>query len=192
MAIVAFLVIPSQGSGPPSVTPPVPETASTIPYFTATFPGQAVIEINDFEFGVDSPVNVGAPTSGTGAGKAKLAPLVIHKLVDQASPALFSVSTLGEHFTDIHLVFLEQTPTESQQTAFLVYEFQTVFVTDITWSPGDDPTPHEAVTFAYGGLKLVYKRVNSDGTVASANASWDQIHGTPQLQAPSPPAVAPS
>ncbi len=74
MAIVAFLVIPSQGSGPPSVTPPVPETASTIPYFTATFPGQAVIEINDFEFGVDSPVNVGAPTSGTGAG-LRLVPL---------------------------------------------------------------------------------------------------------------------
>jgi type VI secretion system secreted protein Hcp len=169
VSIQAFLVIPQKPGNPP-----VTEAPSTDPYFTATFPSAAVIEVKTFEFAVENATTVGSATGGAGA-KARLDQLVILKSVDKVSTSLFNASVSGAHFAVAHLFIRHDGA--AQQVPFLDYEFQTVFITNIAWSgSGGDPDPAEAVTFEYGALKIVYKTANPDGSQGQAvSASWSQV-----------------
>lgn len=176
MPIQAFLVIP-----PKPGNPPISATPSTDPYFSANVPNAAVIEIRDFEFAVENPAVVGSQ-AGAGAGKERLDQLLIHKVVDRISPALFSASASGGHFAVMHLYVRQDSagPAAAQGAPFLVYEFQTVFITNITWSgSGGDAQPAEAVTFTYGALVIAYKATNPDGSLGQvAKGGWSQVTNT--------------
>jgi type VI secretion system secreted protein Hcp len=169
VSIQAFLVIPQKPGNPP-----VAEAPSTDPYFTASFPNAAVIEVRTFEFAVENATTVGSAIGEAGA-KARFDQLLIRKFVDKISTSLFSASVSGEHFAVVHLFVRHDGA--AQHVPFLDYEFQTVFITNIDWSgSAGDPAPVEAVTFEYGALKIVYKTANPDGSQGEAvSASWSQV-----------------
>ncbi len=169
MSIQAFLVIPAKPGNPP-----VAATPSNDPYFTASFPDAAVIEVKTFDFAVENATTVGSATGEAGA-KARFDELVIRKFVDKASASLFSASVSGEHFAVVHLFVRHDGA--AQRVPFLDYEFQTVFITNIDWSgSAGDPAPIEAVTFEYGALKIVYQEANPDGSPGQpVSASWSQV-----------------
>jgi type VI protein secretion system component Hcp len=143
-----------------------------------TFPGAAIFEITDFEFTAENPTVTGAGNTASGAGKIKFDGLVIHKPVDQGSPALFTISASEEHFPVVQL-YIRNAPGPAGGTPlpFLGYEFQTVYITDIDWSAGVDSTqPVDAVTFAFGAMVIAFKPTNPDGTLGQASrGSWSEI-----------------
>jgi type VI secretion system secreted protein Hcp len=176
-----FLVIP-----PNATTPQISRalTSTQDQWFVTTFPGAAIFEITDFEFAAENPTVVGAST-GAGAGKVKFDQLVIHKSVDQGSPALFTISASGEHFPVVQLYIRNASgPAGATPLPFLGYEFQTVFITNIDWSAGNGSSqPVEAVTFAFGAMVIAYKPTNPDGTLGQASRSgWSTITNAGNVQ----------
>jgi type VI secretion system secreted protein Hcp len=136
---------------------------------------------------VENPTTIGSAASGAGAGKMKLDQLMIHKPVDEITASLFSASASGQRFAVVHLVLRRQAGT-AQPEPFLVYEFQTALITNIAWSGSNgDPDPAEALTLAYGALRIAYKSTNSDGTLAPAvSSSWNQVTNSADIAGPSP------
>src|SRR3954464_3517957 len=66
------------------------------------FPG--AISLKSFEWSVENPTTIGSAPSGAGAGKAKLIPLKVTKLVDASSPGLMMAAAKGAMIKDATLV----------------------------------------------------------------------------------------
>jgi type VI protein secretion system component Hcp len=182
VAVDIFLVI-----RPNSQNPQVSDTLTTDPYFASTFSGAVVFEVSDFDFDVQTTINLGAAVGVPAAGKASFGQLVIHRAVDKLSPALLSVSATGEHFAAIQLYLRHPNPTAggAVPAPFLAYEFQTVFISKIEWSAGAagaDLT--EEVTFVYGALAVAFQAVNADGTTAGTvvKSGWSQLQNSSSVQ----------
>ena len=182
MAVNLFLVIP-----PNAATPQISKalTSTQDQWFVTTFPSAAIFEITDFEFTAENPTVIGAGSTGAGAGKIKFDGLVIHKPVDQGSPALFTISASGEHFPVVQLYIRNASgPAGTATIPFLGYEFQTVYITNIGWSAGGESTqPVEAVTFAFAAMVTAFKPTNPDGTLGQASrGGWSEITNSGNVQ----------
>ena len=62
------------------------------------------------------------------------------------------------------------------QDAFIIYDFEEVYVESIQWSgsAGGDDTPTESVSFAFGKVTVEYKTQGKDGKlVAGTPVVWD-------------------
>jgi len=178
VAVNLFLVIP-----PNAATPQISKalTSTQDQWFVTTFPSAAIFEITDFEFTAENPTVIGAGSTGAGAGKIKFDGLVIHKPVDQGSPALFTISASGEHFAVVQLYIRNSGagPSGAPATPYLGYEFQTVFITNIGWSAGDGSGTTEAVTFAFGAMVMAFGPTNPDGSQGQViKGSWSELTNT--------------
>ena len=177
MPIEIFLVIP-QDPANPAIT----EATELDPSVTTAFPNSTIIPVNDFDLEVDNAVDVASGTTGAGAGKVDFNPLTIHKAVDKASPSLFEACASGRHFTAVQL-YLWQSAGPSG-TAFLAYEFQTVFITKIDWSgTAGNEAPTETLTMEYGALVIAYKPTDSGSTPGQVTqGGWSRITNTSEVQ----------
>lgn len=118
-------------------------------------------------------------TGKSGAAHAKLAfeEFSITKLVDIASPNLFLALCAGDTFNNAIIVCRKAVggpKASNQQSGFLSYTFETVFVTNISTSISDgDDAPTETVKFAYAGMQIRYIMQKPDGTMDSPKyAEW--------------------
>lgn len=132
------------------------------------------IEVKSFALGGSNASSVGTGHGG-GTGTVSLDGFSITKATDAASAELFQHMCQGEHFPTA-TVTLYKSGGSGGALAYLVYKFEEVYVTSMSWSgsEGGDPIPHEAVTFAYGKIEITYSEQNPDGTKGGDHTgSWD-------------------
>jgi type VI secretion system secreted protein Hcp len=98
----------------------------------------------------------------------------IMKKTDGASPMLFLTCCQGDHYATA-VVTLNKAAGKSP-IDFLKYEFEEVYVDNITWSgsSGGDDSPMESVSFSFGKVSITYTPQKPDGSKGSpAVGAWD-------------------
>jgi type VI secretion system secreted protein Hcp len=138
------------------------------------------IEITSFQFGASNPSSVGHG-SGGGTGTVSISSFNITKRTDATSPALFQKCCEGEHYPTAKLT-LYKSGGSGGALDYLTYEFEEVYVDNISWSgaEGGDPIPFESVSFSFGKVTVNYATQNADGTKAGVTpGSWDVRTRTP-------------
>lgn len=151
--------------------------------FAATEGKPGGIAIVKFSFGVENQTTIGSATGGAGSGKAKLKEFEFDKVADRSTPAFFIACASGGHYMKVMLYFFK---TGGQQSAglnlrvpFLMFQFELVYITDVSWSyGGDDEQPTETIKFVYGAMAVVYTPQKSDGTIDATGrdiAVWNQV-----------------
>jgi type VI secretion system secreted protein Hcp len=151
------------------------------PYASKAFPGGGVlVPVRGFSFGTEHSMQIGSMTGGAGAGKAEFKPLVVEKAVDGLSPSLFTMCAQGGHFATMQLA-LRRAGGARDGKPYLVYEFQTVFISDLQWTEDDgDGEPREQITFLYGALAIGYSSQKADGSPGVVTKqSWSQVLNKP-------------
>jgi len=143
------------------------------------FPG--AISLKSFEWSVENPTTIGSATSGAGAGKAKLIPLKVTKLVDASSPGLMMAAAKGAMIKDATLV-VRKASAAGQAEPYLQYGLRSVFVTNIDTSAdaGDDGVT-ETVTLAFGAIQQRYMpaQAKPGGALNPIITGWDQMLNQP-------------
>jgi type VI secretion system secreted protein Hcp len=134
------------------------------------------IEIYSFSWGASNPTTIGSGTTGAAAGKVSISSFNIMKKSDVASPTLFQMCCAGKHFTGATVTMNKASGDLQKALAFLVYDFQEVYIESIQWSgsSGGDDTPTESVSFAFGSVKVTYTpQAIGGGTGDPVGAGWD-------------------
>jgi type VI secretion system secreted protein Hcp len=138
------------------------------------------ISVKSFEWSVENPTTIGSASGGAGAGKAKLTPLKLTKLVDSSSPGLMMAAAKGTMIKDAALIIRKAGAT--QPDPYLQYRLKTVFVTDVETSAdaGDDGVS-ETVTLMYGSIQQRYMPAQSKpgGALNPIITGWDQMLNQP-------------
>lgn len=146
------------------------------------FPASAGwFKIKGVSLGIENKVILGSTSGGIGAGKAAFNPVLIDKLVDQASVPLLTAAATGAHYDKAIIAFRKSG--DSRAAAFLTIELRTVFVQSIqtTESEGDDQ-PSEKLTLMYGAQKWSYRVQKPDGSLAPpVEHTWNQLTNSPNL-----------
>jgi type VI secretion system secreted protein Hcp len=174
MALDSYLAFP-QASG----TPTIGDTAQTNPSLASPFPNAGVIEVTSFELAIDNTTSIGGP-GGAGAGKTDFESLVISRVVDKASPVLFSLAAAGHVFEKVQMYVRQAGATP---VTLVGYEFGTVVITKIDWSgtTGADALT-ETVTLEYGSMVMAFQPTNADGTPApTVTGGWNRVANTDAL-----------
>ena len=138
------------------------------------------IEVISFSFGGSNPSSVGVG-SGGGTGTVNLSSFNMMKKTDAASAEMFAHMCSGKHFPT-GTVTLYKSGGDAGALAYLVYEFEELYVDNIQWSgsEGGDNIPMESVSMSYGKVVITYTEQKPDGTAGGDHVgSWDVRTGTP-------------
>lgn len=133
------------------------------------------IEAVTFEWGATQTAQIGAQSSGAGAGKASLQPAVLTAQVSSASPQLFVACTQGTVLPEVDVDFVKTAGTGLR--TFLQLKLRTVVVSAYAFSAGDGGPGTETVTFAYGQVQVTYVPQNPATGQAGTPvvAGWDRV-----------------
>jgi type VI secretion system secreted protein Hcp len=159
------------------------------------FSGVKAFEIKSFRFGAKNKATIGSTTGGAGAGKAEFEVFEITKDTDYGSPKLFGACVAGAHFNKACLAIRKSgghqretqgkkvsSVNDAEAQAYLIYSFHFVYVNEIQWSgrSGDD-VPEETVRFAYGAMKIHYRRQDQKGNLIGTPSiqAWSQVLNQP-------------
>ena len=173
-ALVALLVIPSaHASQDIFLKLSEPELQGEVVDKTLN----GAISVSEFEWELENPVSLGSASGGAGAGKAKLHPLKIKKLVDASSPGLMMAAAKG---TAIPSASLSIRAAAGKPDAYLQYRLKLVVVADIQTSAaaGDDGVT-ETITLHYGSLQQRYVHAKPSGLSNPFVVGWDQVLNRP-------------
>lgn len=102
------------------------------------------IELSSFSLGGGAARSSGG---GGGAGKATISSFTITKKLDKSSPALFQAAGTGKHIKFADIAFAKKT--RGKVRDYLVFKFDTVFVSSIQQGSGGGGAAKEAVTFSF-------------------------------------------
>ncbi len=168
---VEVVPVPITLPGPGDAQPAKPIGSLTLQasnVAASSCPGPDATPIVSFSANLENALTLGSATGGSGAGKAKLGPVVVTKALDAVSPRLMCLAATGLHF-DASLELpggaADGKPVKGQGTT---YELETVFVTKLA-SQGSmaEEEPRETVELVFGRMRLIV-----DGTAAFC---WDQL-----------------
>jgi type VI protein secretion system component Hcp len=151
-----------------SATPSV--TLALLPAIGSSLPA-VTLALDSYQFGFTNTTTIGSGTTGAGAGKAKFDELTISAPMSQASPQLFAVLALGDHYDT---AVLTQRNAAGKPVAEWVLD--TVFLTSDGIKNDSAAVPTETLHLAFGALSEV---------TATHSASWSQVENTPT--GPTPP-----
>jgi type VI secretion system secreted protein Hcp len=139
------------------------------------------IQINSFEFGVESTTTIGSMSGGAGAGKATFQALTITKPVDSTSPVLMQKIGQGSVIPGMELVVRKAGGT-NPSAVYQRYFFTPVFVTSQNHAGTSGEGVTETLKFAFGAMQMSNTRQNPNGTTAPPVAlSWSQMTNSTQL-----------
>jgi type VI secretion system secreted protein Hcp len=132
------------------------------------------IELRDWRWGSDQVLNIGSQSSGVGAGKIKLRPLVIVKAVDTTSPALFVAEASGRAFLTGHLSVLWSVGANPGAFDYLKLDLKVVAIKSIALSPAEVPV--EEIEIEFGSVKMTLIPEGADGQPHDpVSGGWDAI-----------------
>lgn len=126
-------------------------------------------EIDSYSFGANNPATIGSQSGGAGAGKVAMTTFNVMKRADQASTSLLKACCVGDHFPEATVVLRKSGSGKGNENTFVTYTFKKVFVEDIHWTGNrGEEVPIESVRFAFGSVKVEYKKQDKDGKLAPA------------------------
>ena len=110
--------------------------------------------------------------SGGGAGRVTFHDLAVTKRIDRASTALLKACATGQHIASGALTVRRQ---GAQAAEFFRVEFTDILVTSTSLAESADATqPIEAVSVAFGTVKVTYTQQSPSGGIGSASTfGWD-------------------
>jgi type VI secretion system secreted protein Hcp len=144
----------------------------------ADMSSKGAFEIYSFSWGASNPVSIGSGTGGSGAGKASLSSFNVMKKTDTSSASIFKACCVGDHFDDMVVVLRKAGGADGKDNVFLTYSFKEVYVESVQWSgsTGGDDSPAESVAFAYGAVKIEYKKQDAKGKLAAGGEqAWSVV-----------------
>jgi type VI secretion system secreted protein Hcp len=132
--------------------------------------GKKAFEIDSYSFGARNPATIGSQSGGAGAGKVAMTTFDVMKRADQASTSLFKACCVGDHFPEATIILRKSGSGKGNENTFVIYTFKKVFVENIHWSGSarGDEVPTESVSFAFGSVKVEYKKQDREGKLAPA------------------------
>jgi type VI secretion system Hcp family effector len=122
------------------------------------------INVQSFDVGASVPLAQG---SGTPTGRTTCSPFHITKVVDKASPTLFTAAASGGHYNKGQLDVQRH---DGNGVVYLKYELQDVFVSSVVDASDTGDTPMENVTFNFGKINVIYTPQNPDGSAGDSVA----------------------
>jgi type VI secretion system secreted protein Hcp len=146
VAVVLALVAGVLGSGLAQAASASPAASAVGTLTIEGLQGASSLEVESYSWGVTSPVSVGSPGGGAGAGKATFSDLVVTRPVDAVSPKLIAAAVTGQHFDSAVLVV-------PLRKSVLRYTFDVVFVTGVQHS-GSGDRPLETLSLTYGAVRV--------------------------------------
>lgn len=136
----------------------------------ADMSGKKAFEIDSYSFGATNPATIGSQSGGAGAGKVAMTTFNVIKRADQASTSLFKACAVGDHFPEAAVVLRKTGSGKGAENTFITYTFKKVFVENVHWSGSarGEEVPNETVQFAFGSVKIEYKKQDKEGKLAPA------------------------
>jgi type VI protein secretion system component Hcp len=162
MALDTFLVIL-----PPTGGITIPSTASDAWFTPLT--GATVLPLTAFAVATNCSV---APGSRQGAGATAFSAVSMTRPIDDASPALFQVSTQHQVLGAVQ-VYLRQGDAGAGNEPFLAYELQNAAIAELTWSADDADGATETISLVFEAMVIAARMQSSD--TAALRAGWDQV-----------------
>ncbi|MFH1765581.1 MAG: type VI secretion system tube protein Hcp [Gemmatimonadota bacterium] len=137
------------------------------------------IELISFSFGASNPSSIGIG-SGGGIGAVNIHSFTFHKYTDAASADLFKHCCSGKHFPTAKVTLYKAGGTGGPLD-YLIFEFEEVYVDDITWSGSEGAgIPTETASFSFGKVVVTYNQQDAAGAKSgSFMGSWDVRTGQP-------------
>ena len=132
------------------------------------------IEVLSFSFGASNPSGIGVG-GGAGTGTVSLSGFNVVKNFDASSAEIFQRCCTGEHFPEAKMTIYKAGGEKA--LAYLVYDFEEVFVDNVSWSGGGD-IPTENINLTFGKVTVTYTEQSADGTAFGDHVgSWDVRKG---------------
>ncbi len=132
------------------------------------------IELRDWRWGSDQTLSIGSQSTGAGAGKVRFRPLVVTKVVDTTSPALFMAEASGRAFLTGHLSILWSVGVNPGAFDYLKLELKVAAIKSIALSPAD--VPIEEIEIEAGSVKMTLIPESADGQPQDpVSGGWDAI-----------------
>ncbi|HKF55840.1 MAG TPA: type VI secretion system tube protein Hcp [Blastocatellia bacterium] len=132
------------------------------------------IELLSFSLGVNQPNSVVSSAGSLAAERADFHPFSVTKVLDKASPKLWTACASGEHFNEVKI---EICRAGGDKVKYMEYKMTDVLTTSVRKGAAktSDTLPVEEVTFSYGKIELNYTETDKatgkgKGQVA---AGWD-------------------
>ena len=134
------------------------------------------IEIDSFDFTVDTTLNIGSQTSGAGAGKVTFEPLTVVRRLDKNSPTLFQVTAGGRTFPTVVLTVVTHASGKSRILA--QWKLSLVALKSVEYTSPDTETDQ----FEYGASTFTYYNQSTGGQTTQNTGSWNRVTNTPVTQ----------
>jgi type VI secretion system secreted protein Hcp len=131
-----------------------------------------VLQVSSFHFGIENAPASGAP-GGAGAGKARLARLIVTRTLDSATPVLMQLCGLGASIPEVKLLVRKP----GSAGIYLTYVLKPARLEAVTWS-GAGQASDEHLCFGYEALRVDYLTQDSTtGALAKVPVSgaWSQL-----------------
>jgi type VI secretion system secreted protein Hcp len=131
------------------------------------------IDIMSFSWGASTSTHIGTGT-GASVGKCSVSDFSVMKTSDSASPVLFQKCCDGTVIATGVVTLQRQV--QGNATPYLVYNFNNVYVTNLSWSGsgGAGDSPMESVSFCFQVGTVDYTPQKDDGSAGTAiHGGWD-------------------
>lgn len=132
-------------------------------------PANQAIQVLHYSWGVTNPG--GAPTTGSGAGKAQFGNLEITKKIDETSPLLVKGVVTGNPYPTAELKLYAIGKVSGP---YATYTLKNVYIVSVQHNGAADDVPSEHVSFDYTSLTLDTASVSETGELEGSNRfGWD-------------------
>ena len=126
------------------------------------------IEVMSLSNNILNPVKVGSTGAGGAVGKPVFSVMIIHKLFDTASPALFLALVTGKHFPNAVLTFIQN----STGSLLVVFE---ITLSDIVVSKFETDATEKNVLAGQEQIDLNFTKIQLKDDVTGQQACFDLL-----------------
>jgi type VI secretion system secreted protein Hcp len=136
---------------------------------------EGAIQISSVEFSATSTVTTGTTGTGVASGKRQFSPVVVQKLTDRSSVALFKAFAAAERLKGtVEIDFVKSSPQGA--FPFLKIELGDVIVSSYSLSGGAGSQPTESISFNYVKIEESFTAQSPTGAPEPAvTASFDLV-----------------
>ena len=177
MAVESYLAITPYGAGATPL-PSEHDGVSLRDLDGHTFPGDTLIPLESYSFGIEQTLNIGSQSTGSGAGRVTFDTVSFTKVIDVLSPVLFQACATGKAYQRLDLLVRR---TGRGGSVFLQYTIKLAAVKSISYAE-ETGYPREVVAFEYGGLQIRYAAQDPKGGLGPVVVGgWNRVRNSSDL-----------
>lgn len=133
------------------------------------------IRVASVDWGAHNTTTIGTATGGAGAGKSTGREFKLKIPTGPWSRELLNTLLRGAHYPQ---VIIDQTNPDGRPVYRVT--IQTLFFTDYRSAPSNKTPAEDEIEGVYGGFKVDYYTVGSDGRLATSSVGWNFVTNTAQ------------